>query len=32
MCKAVNKNMVIGDIKVVAKAGGKRDFDLRGNL
>ena len=28
MCKAVNKNMVIGGIQVVKKFGGKRDFDL----
>ncbi|KAA3616092.1 MAG: cyclic pyranopterin monophosphate synthase MoaC [Calditrichaeota bacterium] len=29
MCKAVDKNMVIGDIKLVHKSGGKSgDFDL----
>ena len=28
MCKAVCKNMVIGDIKLVQKTGGKSDFNL----
>ena len=28
MCKAIDKEMVIGDIKVIKKTGGKSDFDL----
>ena len=28
MCKAVCKNMVIGDIKLVQKTGGKSDYNL----
>ncbi len=28
MCKAIDKNMVIGDIKLVEKTGGKSDFRL----
>ena len=28
MCKAVNKNMVIGNIKLVQKTGGKSDFNF----
>lgn len=29
MCKAVDKNMVIGDIKLLEKRGGKSDFLLK---
>ena len=28
MCKAVDKHMIIGDIKVTEKSGGKEDFKL----
>jgi len=28
MCKAIDKKMVIGDIKLIKKSGGKSDFDL----
>jgi cyclic pyranopterin phosphate synthase len=28
MCKAVNKSMVIGDIKLLQKTGGKSDFKV----
>lgn len=28
MCKAIDKKMVIGDIKLIKKTGGKSDFDL----
>ena len=28
MCKAVNKEMVIGNIRVVKKSGGKSDFQM----
>lgn len=28
MCKAIDKQMVIGDIKLIKKTGGKSDFDL----
>lgn len=28
MCKAIDKEMVIGDIKLIKKTGGKSDFDL----
>jgi len=28
MCKAIDKNMVIGDIKLIKKTGGKSDFEL----
>ena len=28
MCKAVNKRMVIGNVKVVEKSGGKSDFKI----
>lgn len=29
MCKAVDKNMIIGDIKLIEKRGGKSDFLLK---
>ncbi|MBN2403934.1 MAG: cyclic pyranopterin monophosphate synthase MoaC [Spirochaetes bacterium] len=29
MCKAVDKNMIIEDIKLIEKKGGKSDFNLR---
>ena len=28
MCKAIDKRMVIGDIKLIRKTGGKSDFEL----
>lgn len=28
MCKAIDKKMVIGDIKLIKKTGGKTDFEL----
>ena len=28
MCKAIDKKMVIGDIKLIKKTGGKSDFEL----
>jgi cyclic pyranopterin phosphate synthase len=31
MCKAVDKHMVIGDIKLIKKTGGKSDFQLKEN-
>ncbi|WP_372713437.1 cyclic pyranopterin monophosphate synthase MoaC [Ilyobacter sp.] len=30
MCKAIDKKMVIGDIKLVKKTGGRSDFTLEG--
>jgi len=29
MCKAVDKNMIIEDIKLIEKSGGKSDFKAR---
>jgi cyclic pyranopterin phosphate synthase len=29
MCKAVNKEMIIGNIRVVKKTGGKSDFQMK---
>ena len=29
MCKAVDKHMIIGDIKLIEKKGGKSDFLLK---
>lgn len=29
MCKAVDKHMIIGDIKLIKKTGGKSDFQLK---
>lgn len=29
MCKAIDKNMVISDIKLVKKTGGKSDYELK---
>lgn len=29
MCKAVDKHMIIGDVKLVEKTGGKSDFRLK---
>jgi cyclic pyranopterin phosphate synthase len=28
MCKAVNKQMIIGNVKVIKKSGGKSDFQI----
>lgn len=29
MCKAIDKKMIIGDIKLIKKTGGKSDFELK---
>lgn len=31
MCKAIDKHMLIGDIKLISKTGGKSDFLLKNN-
>lgn len=31
MCKAIDKHMIIGDVKLISKTGGKSDFLLKNN-